>query len=83
MSEEQIPAFIDELLATGCPVYAVGQKAYVIAEFAVPECLRSSTSERVNKICQRFGERDHLILQIVHHLWSIGRGIQVVDDMVH
>ncbi len=83
MSEEQIPAFIDELLATGCPVYAVGQNAYVIAEFAAPEHLRSSTSEKVNEICRRYGKRDHLILKIVHHLWSIGHGLQVIDDMVH
>ncbi len=37
MAEDQIPAFVEELLATGCPVYAIGREAYVIADFEVPE----------------------------------------------
>ncbi|WP_165222217.1 hypothetical protein [Affinirhizobium pseudoryzae] len=83
MTEDQIPAFVEELLATGCPVYAIGREAYVIAEFAVPETLRGAISEQVNEICERYGKRDHLLLNIAHHLRTIGFGIELTCEIVH
>lgn len=83
MTEDQIPAFVSELLATGCPVYAIGREAYVIAEFEVPEILRTSISEQVNDICKRYGKRDHLLLHIAHHLRTIGFGVDLSCEIVH
>lgn len=80
---EEIPAFVEELLSTGCPVYAIGREAYVIAEFEVPEKLRGAISENVNEICERYGKRDHLLLHIAHHLRTIGFGVELTCEIVH
>jgi hypothetical protein len=83
VSEDQIPAFVEELLATGCPVCAIGREAYVIAEFDVPEPFAAFVSEQINAICERYGKRDHLIVQIAHYLRSIGRFVDLPHEMVH
>ncbi|MCZ8158680.1 MAG: hypothetical protein O9256_02155 [Rhizobiaceae bacterium] len=83
MTEDQIPAFVEELLATGCPVYAIGREAYVIAEFEVPETFRVAISEQVNEICERYGKRDHLLLHIAHYLRTVGFGVELTCEIVH
>ena len=37
MRKEQIPDFIEEIIATGCPITAVGHDMYVFAEIDAPE----------------------------------------------
>lgn len=73
MRKDQIPDFIDEIIATGCPITAVGHDCYVFAESDLPAEDLDRVSDEVDKICQRYGKRDHLLLDIVDHLRSLGR----------
>ena len=37
MTADQIPAFVQEVLATGCPIRAVGDDVYAIADAHLPD----------------------------------------------
>lgn len=40
-------------------------------------------AEKVQKICDRYGDRDHLLLDIVAHLRSLGRYVEIEYSSVH
>ncbi|KQZ56249.1 hypothetical protein ASD54_25235 [Rhizobium sp. Root149] len=83
MTKDDIPAFIEDILATGCPVTAVGHDSYVFGEIDVPEDDIERVSAEVHAVCQRYGGRDHLLLDIVAHLRSLGRYIDLASETVH
>jgi hypothetical protein len=37
----------------------------------------------VQEICDRYGDRDHLLLDIVAHLRSLGRFIEIEYSSIH
>lgn len=83
MRKDQIPDFIEEIIATGCPITAVGHNMYVIAEIDAPEEDVERLAEEVQAICDRYGARDHLQLEIVAHLRSLGRFYDLEAETVH
>ncbi|AOG12551.1 hypothetical protein [Agrobacterium sp. RAC06] len=83
MTADQIPEFVAEILATGCPIYALGRSTYVIAEFVLPEELSESVSDEVNAICERYGDRSHLQLEIAAYLRSIDHWIEDPSEILH
>lgn len=83
MRKDQIPEFVEEILATGCPICAVGREMYVFAEVDLPEEVMERVSAEVQAICQRYGDRDHLRHDIVAHLRSIGRFIDLTGELLH
>nr|WP_251077193.1 hypothetical protein [Escherichia coli] len=52
MRKDQIPDFVDEIFATGCPITAVGQDCYVLQRDLLAEDF-DRVGEVVDKICQR------------------------------
>lgn len=82
MTSDQIPQFVAEILATGCSIYAVNRSIYVIAEFAVPEELSESVSNEVNAICERYGNRSHLQLEIAAYLYSIDHASEETSEIL-
>lgn len=68
MNEEEIPAFVADVMEAGCHVNAVGHNMYVICDDEEQEVV----IEELNRICQKYGDRDSIRREIVNYLWSIG-----------
>lgn len=73
MSSDQIPEFVEAVLATGCDICAVAQNGYVIGDSDFPPEIRDSVRGELRRIVGNFGERDHLLHEIADYLQSIGR----------
>lgn len=73
MTENQIPQFIDELLALGCEVEAISPDRYVIGDVDMPLDDYEAVKDRLISVCERYRERDHLRSEIAGYLLSIGR----------
>ncbi|WP_043612868.1 hypothetical protein [Ensifer sp. ZNC0028] len=69
MTPNEIPGFVNELIAAGCEITAIGRGMYVIGEV-------KAASAEVRRITKKYGERDPLRLEIIAYLWSIGRYIE-------
>jgi hypothetical protein len=80
MREDQIATFVEEILETGATLYAVGEDCYFFGDMDVSEDKAAEISDRVNRICERYGPRDHLRSQIAEHLRSLGRLIEVDSE---
>ncbi|NSL25100.1 hypothetical protein [Agrobacterium tumefaciens] len=83
MTEDQVPEFVDAIIATGCPISAVGHDIYVFAEIDLPDEDIDRVAAEIHAICERYGERDHLRLEIVAYLRSLGRFLDLPKDTVH
>lgn len=83
MTEDQVPEFVDAIVATGCPITAVGHDTYVFAEIDLPDEDIDRVAEEVHAICERYGERDHLRLEITGYLRSIGRFYDLRKEAIH
>ena len=83
MRKDQIPKFVAEVIATGCPISAVGHDMYVFAEIDLPEEDVDRVAEEVQEICDRYGDRDHLLLDIVAHLRSLGGYVEMEYSSIH
>ncbi|MCZ7890005.1 MULTISPECIES: hypothetical protein [Agrobacterium] len=74
MTKDEIPAFIEDLVAIGCNPLAMADDDYwFIGDADLPEPLREQVQEPIVKICDRYGPRDHLYHEIIDHLRDIGR----------
>lgn len=73
MREEDIPAFVQEVAATGCDICAVGPGHYLMGDVDVPRGRRRGLYKKLEEIEARYGSRDHLRYKIASHLTSIGR----------
>lgn len=83
MTEEQIPEFVDAIIATGCPICAIGYEFYVVGEIDVPDHDFDRVVKEVQAISKHYGKRDHLRPQIVEHLRSIGRVFELGQPVHH
>jgi len=79
MRRDQIALFVEEVLATGAALYAIGADCYFFGDMDVSQDQAAEIYARVNGICEQYGPRDHLRADIAEHLRSIGRSI-VVDS---
>lgn len=75
MQEKDIPAFVQDVVATGCDICAVGPSCYSLGDTDVPRGKRRGLYKKLGEIDARYGSRDHLRYQIAEHLASIGRYI--------
>ncbi|MBD9524946.1 hypothetical protein IB262_34380 [Ensifer sp. ENS02] len=69
MTPNEIPDFVNELIAAGCEITAIGREMYVIGE-------AKGASAEVRRITKKYGERDPLRLEIIADLRSFGRYIE-------
>lgn len=79
MRRSEIPRFVSEVIAAGAPICAVGHDVYLVCETEVPDADIRRVAEEVQAICNNFGPRDHLRLEIVWHLRSLGRYVDHGD----
>ncbi|UDF31902.1 UNVERIFIED_ORG: hypothetical protein LHK14_22950 (plasmid) [Roseateles sp. XES5] len=73
MTEEQIADFVRDMAATGCEILAVGDDSYVVADAHLPDDVYATIAPEIERISQKYGQRDHLREQIAAYLRSIGR----------
>jgi hypothetical protein len=79
MKVSEIPAFVEEVIRTGCNICAVGHDKYVVdADLSPAEYERAG--RELDKIEEAYGERDFLKSEIVRYLRSIGRYVDVGAD---
>ncbi|MHC1550999.1 hypothetical protein [Phyllobacterium sp. K27] len=73
MLESEIPDFIDEVIKSGCDICAIGHDMYVVGDADIPDEHYDKVASELGRIKEKYGDRDHLILEIVAHLRSLGR----------
>jgi hypothetical protein len=73
MTSEQIPDFVRDVAATGCDITAVVGVGYVIGDADLSDERYENVAPHLEKICDFYGERDHLLVEITDYLISIGR----------
>ena len=79
MKESEIPAFVEDVIATGCDICAVGHVGYVLGD--VEEMKLAEVELR--RINLKYGDRDFLRYQIIGHLRSLGRYLDLESDITH
>lgn len=73
MKASEISAFIADVIAAGCDITAIGHDKYVLGDIEEQD----AAIEELDRIGEKSGDRDHLKLQIVAYLWTIGRYIEL------
>ncbi|XNO40697.1 hypothetical protein ACL2DZ_00660 (plasmid) [Sinorhizobium meliloti] len=73
MLAREIPAFVDEIIATGCDICAIGHDSYVIGDADLTEEQYEVAEPELIRIDQKYGDRDLLLLEIAAYLRSLGR----------
>lgn len=71
MRPDDIPAFIEEVMATGCRPIAVAN-GWIIGDGNLPEPQCENVQPVLRNIREKYGERDHLVEEIAAHLRSLG-----------
>lgn len=79
MRPDEIPAFVDAIIETGCDICAVGHESYVIGDVDLPPEQLELAQPRLQAISERFGDRDFLLFEIVAHIRLQGRYIDSID----
>lgn len=73
MDKDDIPAFVDAVVATGCDITAVGYHSYTIGDLNLPEPICYEVQDALDAIAAKFGDRDHLKDEIIFYLHAVGR----------
>jgi hypothetical protein len=82
MTEDQIPDFVREVAAIGCEIIAVlGTGGYLIGDADLSVDDYDIAAPKLREICDRYGDRDHLVAEIAEYLISIDRYYPKLDDL--
>ena len=73
MKPEDIPAFVEEVAATGCNITGIAGVGYVIGDADLPDDQFGEVMPKLAAITKAYGERDHLLEEITEYLVAIGR----------
>ncbi|WP_246763552.1 hypothetical protein [Rhizobium sp. 007] len=73
MLEAEISAFVDDVIATGCDICAIGHDGYVIGDSDLSDEEYEIAGPKLARIKERYGDRDHLLREIAIYLRSLGR----------
>ncbi len=79
MQPDEIPAFVREVIESGCDICAIGHDGYVIGDIEEMDAARDELA-RINKA---YGDRDFLRLEIVAYLRSLGRYLDIESSPTH
>lgn len=80
MEATDIPAFVDEIIATGCDIRAVEDHSWLIGDADLPYDDGLAVQPELVRIDQYYGKRTHLKVAIISYLNSIGRSYRLSDD---
>ena len=73
MKPEDIPAFVEEVAATGCNITGIAGVGYVTGDADLPDDQFEEVMPKLAAITDAYGKRDHLLMEITEYLVSIGR----------
>jgi hypothetical protein len=73
MKPEDIPAFVEEVAATGCNITGIAGVGYLIGDADLPDDQFEEVVPKLSAITEAYGKRGHLLEQITEYLVSIGR----------
>lgn len=76
MKSDEIPDYVAEMIAAGCDICAVGHFTYVTGDMNPSEAARN----KVERIGEKYGDRDPIRQEIATYLWSIGRYVEVASE---
>jgi S-adenosylmethionine:tRNA-ribosyltransferase-isomerase (queuine synthetase) len=74
MEWHQIPQFVADIIAAGGNIFAVGTAHYCIVE---DDQNSDEVTQNVNSALKRFGDRNHLRLEIVQYLQDRGLSFEL------
>ncbi|MBZ7927196.1 hypothetical protein LAC81_35215 (plasmid) [Ensifer adhaerens] len=69
LSEDESPGFVEGVIASGGHVNAVGHNMYVICD----EGEQDAVLKELNRICEKYTDRDSIRREIANYLLSISR----------
>jgi hypothetical protein len=69
MRESEIPAFVQEVINSGCDICAIGYRGYVLGDIEE----MNAAQDELDRIDKAYGDRDFLKDEIIAHLRSLGR----------
>lgn len=73
MKSEDIPAFVEEVAATGCNITGIAGVGYIVGDADLPDGQLEEVMPKLSAITKSYGKRDHLLEEITEYLVSIGR----------
>ncbi|MQW86011.1 hypothetical protein [Sinorhizobium saheli] len=79
MKADQIPAFVDDVIKAGCDICAIGPDNYVLGDIEEMDAAR----DELSRIKEAYGDRDFLLHEIVAHLRSLGRYLDIGGSAAH
>lgn len=80
MKPEDIPAFVEEVAATGCNITGIAGVGYLIGDADLPDDQFEEVMPRLSAITTAYGKRDHLLEEITEYLVSIGRSYSLPEE---
>ncbi|MER8766963.1 hypothetical protein [Mesorhizobium sp. M0968] len=80
MKTDQIPLFVQDIVALGCEICAVGDFGYVIGDADLSLHRLEAIQPQLRRLDQTYGCRRHLKRQIVAYLNSVGRYVDPAED---
>ncbi|NVD41312.1 hypothetical protein HT585_20765 [Ensifer sp. HO-A22] len=76
MKASEVKDFVDEMIAAGCDICAVGRYTYVAGDMQPS----NADLNEVARISEKYGDEDALRQEITDYLWSIGRYIELASE---
>ena len=61
MKSEDIPAFVEEVAATGCNITGIAGVGYLIGDADLPDDQFEEVMPKLSEITDAYGKRDHLL----------------------
>jgi hypothetical protein len=80
MRPEDIPQFVQDVVALGCEICAIGYVGYTIGDADLPLEKYGAISPALRRISVIYGDRRYLKRDIILYLNSIGRYVDIDDD---
>jgi hypothetical protein len=77
MERHEIPEFVAAIVAAGSNICAIGPAHYCLGD---DDEATDQVRRTVNAIVERYGDRTHLLLEIVEYLQMRGRFIDIPDS---
>ena len=77
MEQADIPLFVQDVINTGCDICAIGHDGYVVGDSDLSEEEYDIAAPELQRIKERYGDRDFLRQEIAAHLRSIGRYVDL------
>ena len=80
MDVRDIPAFVRDVVATGCNITAAGDRSWLFGDADLPEAESGALQPQLEAINRSYGDRTHLKAEIIAYLTSMGRVYRIEDD---